>query len=227
MDNGISTLKRKSRFFFKANEQAGKSLDWQTIVTIFTIWLPITAMIYWWVFFMNFKSDYFDSAYNIDDILFILLKKAVKFGFAIIINLFIAWLFLFRTTHRAIRQLVMVFVMASIMFGVCKSESFSFPHIAVLLGMTLGVTIMFILFDKGAIYGYSLVFGLFLFFSAKTDAVHAHENMYKYDIISSSGKVILDSSDQDRFYVGNTSKYVLIFNRTAGNLEKYDKHTIR
>lgn len=227
MDNRISTLKRKSSFFFKANEQNGKPLDWQTIVTIFTIWLPITAMIYWWVFFMNFKSDYFDSAYSIDDILFILLKKAVKFGFAIIINLFIAWLFLFRTTHRAIRQLVMVFVMASVMFGVCKSESFSFLHITVLLGMTLGVTIMFILFDKGAIYGYSLVFGLFLFFSAKTDASHAHDNINRYNITNCSGKVILDIKDQDRFYVGNTSKYILIFDQASGHLEKYDKHTIR
>lgn len=227
MSDKIANLVRAIRLYLKIKEPVQASLNWQTILAIYSIWIPIIAMMYWWVFFMNFHSDYFAIAYNLDDIFLILFKKSVKFGFAILINLFIAWIFLFRNTLREIRRIIMILIGISIMCGVAKSESFSYSYLAVLLGLTTAVTIIFILYDKGAIYGYSLVFGLFLFLSAKTDAQHAHHNIGKYSIISDRGEVILDKNDENRYYVGYTSQYIMVFDKEKSILEKYDKRRLR
>jgi len=222
------------KYFKKINEATLKQedtrqkTDLQALIAAITIVLPLSAFLYWRIFLNNFNRDYFSFCYSAEDVAYILYEKGTYMWYLTLMLSLVSWLFLIRSTSKKlISGLVLIICSEVILYTLAKIGGFSIGQIILFMALLFIINLFIFFYNRNAFYGYIILFGLYLINSADIDAKEARNHPKKETVVLRTGKVVADKNDNSKLYIGTTSKFVLIYDKTEKQLIKFSRDSVR
>jgi len=198
------------------------------IVATFTIILPISAFLYWRLFFEEFKIDYFETYFDINDVYYILYYKATTLLYiTLLLSIIIPAALMSLKSWRYILPVTGVLIIYAIVLVFTNQTHFAWYQCVGYSTITIVIAILFLFYGRKALYGYIVLLSLFLVTSAKTDADYSKNVRIRKDILLKDNTFFMKKKDKTKYYVTSTSRFVVIYEIDSNRLVRVERDDIK
>jgi hypothetical protein len=197
------------------------------LIAAFVVVLPLAAFTYWRIFFEKFGENYFECCYHFDDVYYILYSKGTTVWF---VSLLLSWALLLPSVITRFKKPVLLLGISSficlVISFVTNGSHFLWYQTLIFVGLSIVIFVCYNFLSRLALYGYIALLGFFFVTSAYIDSAKFKESSIKKEILRKNGSTFLSKDDKDKFFIGSTSKFLLVYDKHHGKVNKIEKDSI-